>query len=88
MNWWYLSFSELDGWRGAVIIQGTSFEDALDNATFRGLNPGGEVRGLQLLAGALELTPMDCRNRLLTKEDFDKYFDGAEEWNGPDERPN
>ncbi len=43
--WWWLSFATGEGSRGVAIVEGDDVADATDNATKRGINPGGEVVG-------------------------------------------
>jgi hypothetical protein len=46
--WWWLSFATEEKFLGVVIIRGSGFVPAIRNAHILGINPGGEVRGLEL----------------------------------------
>jgi hypothetical protein len=68
-GWWYLSFAD-DGWLGAAIVEGDSIVSAAARAHALGINPGGEVLGVELPAEALDeaLVGEGMRNVLLTEE--------------------
>jgi hypothetical protein len=64
MIWFYLSFADVDGWRGAAIVEGGDMTSAVRRAWDVGCNPGGEVMGC----------PCDepgegYKDRLLTKDE-------------------
>lgn len=66
---WYISFATDEGFRGATVVEGASAEDALTEATGRGLNPGGQAAILPVP----EPTPPDAArylNRLVGKEEL------------------
>ena len=81
-EWWYLSFADEHGFRGGCFVEALSEELppnltppdpkhlplvlAILRANRLGISPGGEVRGLPVLEGALP--PEEYRNRLLDKE--------------------
>lgn len=68
LKWFWLSFASgppPNGFLGAAIVQALDFEEAIEEAWRRELNPGGEVRG-----GALAKVPDDeYRNRLLNRQE-------------------
>ena len=69
-DWWWLSYADDDGFRGALIIRGKHFLDACLQARVAHLSPGGQVIGAQIQAAALdEYYPESQRNRLLSKEE-------------------
>jgi hypothetical protein len=78
--YFYISFAADDGFRGATVVKGRSAEDALKEATRRGLNPGGEAAILAFPPGAAEresdLRSASARpwrsmiNRLVGKEEL------------------
>lgn len=72
LEWWYLSFADAalprgSQFLGAVCVQAMGFASAVEAARARGLNPGGEVRGLNF-PDAME-PPEAFRHRLLTRKD-------------------
>ena len=46
--WWWLSFADAGGFRGAVVLQAVGFVHALGASHDLGSNPGGEVQGMKL----------------------------------------
>ena len=72
---YYLSFAGQEGWRGAVIVPGDSFPEALTLASILELNPGGEVRGLRIDLDRPQPPPGYC-GRMLDREDV-KNLDAA-----------
>jgi hypothetical protein len=48
MAYWYISFANTQGFRGATVVKAISANSALAEATRRGLNPGGEAAILQI----------------------------------------
>ena len=46
--WFWFSFSGDDGFIGALIIDGVNFMAAHQNSHLLGLNPGGELKSLEL----------------------------------------
>ena len=56
---WWLSFADDDGFLGAVLVNAISYLDAVQLATMLGLNPGGEILGVNLQEPVAEagLTP-------------------------------
>jgi len=43
--WWYLSYADEKGFRGAVYVEGDGFLDACQESHRRQLSPGGQVKG-------------------------------------------
>jgi hypothetical protein len=52
--WYWLSFADNNGSRGAAVVQGDNFRHAVDEAWRLGINPGGEVFGAPLPPGLAE----------------------------------
>lgn len=73
LGWWYLSFA--DGklptgtqFLGAIVVRARGFLDAVRQTHRRGINPGGEVQGVDVPA---EWNPPEAFvNRLLSREDI------------------
>jgi len=71
LGWWWLSFVDTErpeGQRflGVVVLEATGFMDAVGQAWAHGLNPGGEVQGMEVVEGN-GLPPEAFRNRLLSE---------------------
>lgn len=64
---WWLSFSGVFGFLGVVIVEAYGFGDAINISHAKGINPGGEVRGLQVDPADI---PESLRNRLLKKPEL------------------
>jgi hypothetical protein len=86
VNWWYLSFAEPnvdeggtapvgEGFRGGLYIEAASLADAVTQSHELGLNPGGEVAGIEIPAEAMadfeENVPPELRLRLLSKNEVE-----------------
>jgi hypothetical protein len=75
LGWWWLSFVDAgkpDGQRflGVAIVEGHGVASAATRAHELGVNPGGEVRGLELTGDGIP--PLDMRNRLLAKAELEE----------------
>lgn len=46
--YWWLSFADERGFLGAVVVPGSSFLEAVTAASLLGVNPGGEVQGVEI----------------------------------------
>ena len=66
-GWWYLSFATQTDFLGGVIVQGGSVIEATKEAWRLGINPGGEVLGVEV-PPEFPLPP-DMTNRLLAKDE-------------------
>lgn len=67
----YISFGTEDAFLGATVVEGVDAENALQNATRAGLNPGGEAMILFITseeAGAFDMQAIF--NRLATLEEM------------------
>lgn len=67
-SWWWLSFVDPGANRflGGALIRADDMQEAINEAWIRGINPGGEVRGVEV-----ERLPRErWRNRLLQKEEI------------------
>jgi hypothetical protein len=74
MNWFYISFARpksQGGFLGATVVQAEDTPDALEQATRRGLNPGGEAQIIPVPADRNEHPDIvRCRNRLVSKAEL------------------
>lgn len=70
-GWWWLSFADDDGFKGALLIFAPGFHSAMGIAHLTGLNPGGQVQGLELPRGTptTDQLMFDYSGRLLTAEE-------------------
>jgi hypothetical protein len=64
-TWWWLSFADDNGFRGAAMVRGRGILSAVHEASRLGLNPGGDVAGLSLQDHE---PPSEWVGRLLTRE--------------------
>lgn len=63
---------------GALIVEGESFLDAVQNAHKLGCNPGGEAIGAAFFPETAQVIPPAWKGRLLSKADaerFDAFMD-------------
>lgn len=65
---YYLSFAR-DGFLGACVVESEDFIGAVMEASLRGCNPGGEVKGLRIPAGSKSPFPL---NTLMSREDMER----------------
>lgn len=77
MSWWYLSFADDDGFRGAAIVEADTMLEAVRQTNVIGINPHGEVCGVRY-PDDVPLPDTKYLNRLLTKEDVQKAEPGAQ----------
>lgn len=78
-RWYYILFVVPKKNLGATSVQATSIEDALAEATRRGLNPGGEALVIEVptyMANDPDI--VGCRNRLRLPEEA--YAAGCKSW--------
>lgn len=76
---WWLSFCDPDKPKGSlflgvIIVEAVDFVDAHCKTQFLGINPGGEIQGIDITENAHKVKP-EYKNRLLSKEEalsFDK----------------
>lgn len=73
LTWWYLSFADDSlpkgsQFLGVVIIQAHGLGDAASQAHMRGINPGGEVLGVDIPTD--KVPPESYRNRLLSNAEL------------------
>lgn len=77
MTWFYMSFvhpdrSAGDRFVGGCYVQGESMPDALTRSWKLGINPGGEVKILELPGDKFDaLVPESDRERLLSREEVE-----------------
>jgi hypothetical protein len=72
LRWFYLSFADDDGFRGAAIVEAHGPAHALQLTHRLGINPGGEIATWEIPEGAP--LPDAAKNRLLSKEDLDRLY--------------
>ena len=73
-RWWYLSFAD-EEFKGAVFVRATGMLDAVREAHVLGINPGGEVIGIEIEDETIAMLPApEFRERLLTKADLFKLW--------------
>jgi hypothetical protein len=75
--WFWLSFAdpnlpEGSQFLGALILQAPSFEEVIALSHLRGLNPGGEVQGVEIPTDVMDKFPDGCRERLLSREEAER----------------
>jgi hypothetical protein len=74
----YMWFSFADnGFKGAVIVKAHGVSDGLMKINLLGINPGGQVMAVDIPEETSSLVTPDMTNRLLSREDIDKYAGGA-----------
>lgn len=71
-RWFYLSFADDDGFRGAAIVEAPGEAHAIQLTHTLGINPGGQVAMFAVPDGAP--VPDAAKNRLLSKRDLDRLF--------------
>lgn len=77
MTWFYMSFVDPerpagDRFVGGCYVQGASMPEALDRSWRLGINPGGEVKILELPDDKFDaLVPEGDRERLLSREEVE-----------------
>jgi hypothetical protein len=69
-SFWWLSFADDDGFRGVVIVEASSFMDAVMMTHVFGINPGGEARGWEVPERELHKIPEHHVGRLLSIEEL------------------
>lgn len=70
-TWWWLSFADHDGFRGAVCIRGDDFLRAVQAAHMFGINPGGQVAGAKVFP--FVRVPDWARKKLLNKKECEQF---------------
>jgi hypothetical protein len=71
MIWFYISFATREGHRGSTVVAANDIASALDEATRRGLNPGGEAQIIPVPPHNNEHPDIvRCRNRLVSKAEL------------------
>lgn len=68
MNWMYLSFASDAGFLDGCVVRAKSIDQAVREAHRLGINPGGDVLGLEVPA---HMIPQPhYRERLMTKDEI------------------
>ncbi len=74
-SYWWLSFADVTGFLGGVVLPARSFIEAHAKSLKHGVNPGGEIKGIELPQRRLgELLPY-VTYRLYTMAEI-KEIDG------------
>ncbi|ODM71736.1 hypothetical protein [Bradyrhizobium elkanii] len=68
MRHFYISFATDEAFLGATVVRGIDAQDALVDASFRGMNLGGEALILEVPADDPDMQAM--LNRLVTREEI------------------
>lgn len=71
-RWWYLSYADDTGFRGAVVVRARGFIGATMLANSLRISPGGECRGQDFRPECVPAAHLT--NRLLTMEDLKREF--------------
>jgi hypothetical protein len=69
----WLSFAGEDGFHGAVIVHANDFMEAVMRTNLMGINPHGEVVGLDISPAHAKAIPAHWKNRLLNRDDCDQF---------------
>lgn len=75
-GWMYLSFAD-EKFRGVVVIKAHGLVDAISRTHALGINPGGQVMGVDMPDEIVAQVPEDCRTRLLTKAEVQRIWPDA-----------
>jgi hypothetical protein len=70
--WWFLTFGDEAGFRGACFVAAFGMMDAINQALLLEINPGGNVAAGPV-SPEMEI-PEGARKRLLSKDDLVRYF--------------
>lgn len=76
MSRWYMSFATEDEFLGGIVTDADSFIDAVSKARRMGINPGGEVLGVNIDGAIIDESMMD---QLLTKDEAETMAGHVEE---------
>jgi hypothetical protein len=70
-SWWWLTYADNTQWRGVVVVEATTYAQAVSLAWNRGHAPSNGVpSGVILDPATLAILPDEYRNRLITREDL------------------
>lgn len=79
-HWWWLSFVDDSGFRGAILTRANGIGTALTKTHLLGINPGGEVCGIEIPDEVIDTSPYNHKysaDQLLSKEDIELKLGGA-----------
>ncbi len=71
-GFWF-SFVKDGAFAGALLAEGQSFDAAFKWSWHKGLNPGGEIKGLPIEQATWDRVPAHFRNKLLTLEECRQF---------------
>jgi hypothetical protein len=74
--WWWLSFADDEGFLGGVLTRARGFLSAVQKARNLGINPGGEVQGIEIPEDVPE-SHKSYADQLLSKQDIEEKLGGA-----------
>jgi hypothetical protein len=72
ISWWFLSFGDERGFRGACFVRAFGILDAVDQVRMLDIHPGGNIAFGEVSVDVD--IPEGARKRLLTKDDLVMYF--------------
>lgn len=72
VGWWWLSFADDDGFRGACIVKAHGFLTAVMLTHALNINPGGECKGVGPVPIEANVQP-GWENRLLNREQCQEF---------------
>jgi hypothetical protein len=73
VEFWWLSFAVEAGFLGVAIVSADDEMGAIEEATRRGINPGGQVKLTSVPASYLEKV-RPYANRLMKREELERIF--------------
>jgi hypothetical protein len=79
-SWWWLSFAGEAGFLGAILTRARGFITAVQKTHELGINPGGEVKGVQIPDEIMTQAPIDhtqFADQILSKQDIEEKLGGA-----------
>jgi hypothetical protein len=74
LRWFYLSYADDDGFRGALILEAHGEMHAIELAQRLGLSPGGQVVVWEVPEDVAATLPAAAKGRLLSKPDLERLF--------------
>jgi hypothetical protein len=78
-SWWWLSFVDETGFRGAILTRATGFITAIQKTHDLGINPGGEVKGCPIPDEIISASPYNhaqYADQLLSRQDIKQKLGG------------
>lgn len=69
----WLSFAGEDGFHGAVIVHAEDFLTAVMVCNLHGINPHGEVQGMEIPPEGAAQIPAKWKNRILSRAECEQF---------------